>query len=222
VTPLIDISGLTKSYTLGSQSFRVLKEVSLHVMMGDFLAIMGPSGSGKSTLLNIIGCLDRLNEGRYVLDGMNVSHASDNALSGIRSRMIGFVFQSFNLISHMTVFDNVSMPFLYATAAPEIIREKAAAAIKDVGLAHRIGHKPLELSGGEMQRVAIARALVNDPKIILADEPTGNLDSATGAMIMDIIDRQHRKGVTIILVTHDPAIASRASHTRMLQDGKFI
>jgi putative ABC transport system ATP-binding protein len=222
VTPLIDISGLTKSYTLGSQSFTVLKGVSLHVMMGDFLAIMGPSGSGKSTLLNIIGCLDRLNEGRYVLDGMNVSHATDDALSGIRSRMIGFVFQSFNLISHMTVFDNVSMPFLYTTAAPDIIREKAAAAIEDVGLAHRIRHKPLELSGGEQQRVAIARALVNDPKIILADEPTGNLDSTTGAMIMDIIGRQHRKGATIILVTHDPVIASRASHTRMLQDGQFI
>lgn len=222
MTPLIDISGLTKSYTLGSQSFTVLKGVSLHVMMGDFLAIMGPSGSGKSTLLNIIGCLDRLNEGRYVLDGMNVSHATDDALSGIRSRMIGFVFQSFNLISHMTVFDNVSMPFLYTTAAPDIIREKAAAAIEDVGLAHRIRHKPLELSGGEQQRVAIARALVNDPKIILADEPTGNLDSTTGAMIMDIIGRQHRKGATIILVTHDPVIASRASHTRMLQDGQFI
>ncbi|MDO9264696.1 MAG: ABC transporter ATP-binding protein [Desulfosalsimonadaceae bacterium] len=222
LNPLIEITDLTKSYTLGSQSFTVLKGLSLHVEMGDFLAVMGPSGSGKSTLLNIIGCLDRLNEGRYVLGGMNVSHASDDALSGIRSRMIGFVFQSFNLIHHMTVYDNVGMPFLYAASDPETIRKKTLAAIEDVGLSHRIRHKPVELSGGEMQRVAIARALVNDPRLILADEPTGNLDSTTGAMIMDMIDRQNQKGTTIILVTHDPAVASRANHTVMLQDGKFI
>jgi putative ABC transport system ATP-binding protein len=221
-TPLIEISDLTKAYTLGAQSFTVLKELSLRVEKGDFLTIMGPSGSGKSMLLNIIGCLDRLNAGRYVLDGRNVSHASDDALSDIRSRMIGFIFQNFNLIHHMTVYDNVGMPFLYAAADPDTIREKALAAIENVGLSHRLHHKPVELSGGEMQRVAIARALVNNPRIILADEPTGNLDSATGAMIMDMIQEQNRKGTTIILVTHDPAIASRANHTVMMQDGKFI
>ncbi|RJP84644.1 MAG: ABC transporter ATP-binding protein [Desulfobacteraceae bacterium] len=219
---MIEISDLTKSYTLGSQSVSVLKGLAIHVEMGDFIAVMGPSGSGKSTLLNIIGCLDQLDEGRYILDGMNVSHASDDTLSGIRSKMIGFVFQSFNLIHHMTVFDNVSMPFLYSKTGPDTIRKKTLAAIGDVGLSHRVRHKPVELSGGEMQRVAIARALVNDPKIIIADEPTGNLDSATGAMIMDMIERQNQKGTTIILVTHDPSIASRAGHTLMLQDGKFI
>lgn len=222
MTPLIDITDLTKSYILGTQRVEVLKGVSLRVEKGEFLAVMGPSGSGKSTLLNIIGCLDRLDQGRYVLDGADVSGISDDALSAIRSRMIGFVFQGFNLIFHMTVFDNVSMPFLYGAADPDVIRRKTLAAIDDVGLSHRIHHKPLALSGGEMQRAAIARALVNNPEILVADEPTGNLDSATGAMIMDLIGEQHRKGATILLVTHDPAVAQRAGRRMMLQDGQFI
>ncbi len=221
-SPLIEISNLSKTYTMGPKSLDVLKGLTLSVNQGDFLAIMGPSGSGKSTLLNILGCLDRPTGGKYILDESDVSHASDDALSAIRSRIFGFVFQSFNLIYNLNVYDNVSMPFLYAKSSKTIIHEKTLKAIEDVGLSERIHHNPYELSGGEMQRVAIARALVNQPKIILADEPTGNLDSVTGAAIMEIIEKLNSSGTSIILVTHDKNIALTAQKILTLKDGKFI
>ncbi len=220
--PLIDISNLSKTYTMGSKPLEVLKDLTLFVDQGDFVAIMGPSGSGKSTFLNILGCLDRLTSGTYVLDGVDVSHASDNGLSEIRSSIFGFVFQSFNLIHNLNVYDNVSMPFLYAKNSKEDILKKTLTAIEDVGLSERIHHNPYELSGGERQRVAIARALVNEPKIILADEPTGNLDSVTGSAIMEIIGKLNSRGTSIILVTHDKNIASWAKKLLILKDGKFI
>ena len=220
--PLIDISNLSKIYTMGAKSLEVLRELTLSVEAGDFLAVMGPSGSGKSTLLNILGCLDRLSSGTYILDGMDVSHATDDELSSMRSSIIGFVFQSFNLIYNMNVYDNVSMPFLYSGKNRSNIYPKTVKAIKNVGLSKRMHHHPHELSGGEMQRVAIARALVNDPKIILADEPTGNLDSVTGSTIMEILKTLNSNGTAIILVTHDNNIASWAKHLLTLKDGQFI
>lgn len=220
--PLIDISRLSKEYTTASKSLEVLNDLTLTVLPGDFLAIMGPSGSGKSTLLNILGCLDRLTQGTYILDGKDISCESDDVLSTIRSGIFGFVFQNFNLIPNMSVYDNVSMPFLYSRNGKNEVHQKSVKAIENVGLLKRIHHKPGELSGGEMQRVAIARALVNDPKIILADEPTGNLDSATGTAIMGIIKKLNQNGTTIILVTHDVAIASWAQKLQTLKDGKFI
>jgi putative ABC transport system ATP-binding protein len=220
--PLIDISNLSKMYTMGSKSLEVLKGLSLCVNQGEFLAIMGPSGSGKSTLLNILGCLDRLTAGTYLLDGVDVSHATDDKLSAIRSTVFGFVFQNFNLIHNLNVYDNVSMPFLYTKSSKNDIHSKTLNAIENVGLTKRIHHNPHELSGGEMQRVAIARALVNQPKIIIADEPTGNLDSVTGSAIMELIRELNRKGTTLILVTHDENIASWSKSMQILKDGKFI
>jgi putative ABC transport system ATP-binding protein len=220
--PLIDISNLSKKYIMGTKSLDVLKGLKLSLNQGDFLAIMGPSGSGKSTLLNIVGCLDRLTAGTYILDGVDVSHASDDRLSVIRSSIFGFVFQNFNLIHNLNVYDNVSMPFLYTKNSKDDIFKRTVKAIEDVGLSKRIHHHPNELSGGEMQRVAIARALVNNPKIIIADEPTGNLDSVTGTGIMEIIRDLNRKGTSLILVTHDKNIASWSQSTLILKDGKFI
>jgi len=220
--PLIDISNLSKAYTMGSKSIEVLKGLSLSVKQGDFLSIMGPSGSGKSTLLNIIGCLDRLTAGTYFLDGVDISRTSDEKLSSIRSSVFGFVFQRFHLIHNLNVYDNVSMPFLYTKTAKSDIHKKTLKAIEDVGLSKRVHHTPYELSGGEMQRVAIARALVNQPKIIIADEPTGNLDSVTGAGIMQIINNLHCNGTSLILVTHDKNIASWSKTILTLKDGKFI
>jgi putative ABC transport system ATP-binding protein len=220
--PLIDISNLSKKYIMGTKSLDVLKGLKLSLNQGDFLAIMGPSGSGKSTLLNIVGCLDRLTAGTYILDGVDVSHASDDRLSVIRSSIFGFVFQNFNLIHNLNVYDNVSMPFLYTKNSKDDIFKRTVKAIEDVGLSKRIHHHPNELSGGEMQRVAIARALVNNPKIIIADEPTGNLDSVTGTGIMEIIRDLNRKGTSLILVTHDKNIASWSQGTLILKDGKFI
>lgn len=222
MSPLIEISNLSKKYIMGTKSLEVLKGLTLSLNQGDFLAIMGPSGSGKSTLLNIVGCLDRLTAGTYILDGVDVSHASDDRLSVIRSSIFGFVFQNFNLIHNLNVYDNVSMPFLYTNNSKDDIFKRTVKAIEDVGLSKRIHHHPNELSGGEMQRVAIARALVNDPKIIIADEPTGNLDSVTGAGIMEIIRDLNRKGTSLILVTHDKNIASWTQSTLILKDGKFI
>lgn len=220
--PLIDIKNVSKTYTLGAKSLEVLKGLTLSVGRGDFIAVMGPSGSGKSTLLNIMGCLDRLSSGTYILDGIDVSNAPDDTLSEIRSSTIGFVFQKFNLIHNLNVYDNVSMPFLYSENSKEDIYAKTIKAIADVGLSKRIHHHPYALSGGEMQRVAIARALVNDPKLILADEPTGNLDSVNGAAIMEIIRELHCNGTSIILVTHDNQIASWAQNVLTLKDGRFI
>ena len=183
---------------------------------------MGPSGSGKSTLLHILGCLDRPSQGAYLLDGRDVSHATDDELSALRSAVIGFVFQNFHLIPNLTVYDNVRMPFLYRDAAPIAIHEKTLAAVEAVGLVHRLRHHPGQLSGGEMQRTAIARALVNQPRLILADEPTGNLDSATGRAILDILEGLNAAGTTLILVTHDRRIADRAHTLATLSDGRFL
>ena len=200
----------------------MLDALTFSVHAGDFIAVMGPSGSGKSTLLNILGCLDRATAGTYLLEGIDISRASDDRLSEIRGRTFGFVFQSFHLIDNLNVYDNVTMPFLYAPAAPANIHKKTVQAIESVGLADRMQHHPHELSGGEMQRVAIARALVNQPKIILADEPTGNLDSATGTAIMKLLKNLNRNGTTLILVTHDHEIAAWAGRTMTLRDGQFI
>ena len=200
----------------------MLDALTFSVHAGDFIAVMGPSGSGKSTLLNILGCLDRATAGTYLLEGIDISRASDDRLSEIRGRTFGFVFQSFHLIDNLNVYDNVTMPFLYASAAPANIHKKTVQAIESVGLADRMQHHPHELSGGEMQRVAIARALVNQPKIILADEPTGNLDSATGTAIMKLLKNLNRNGTTLILVTHDHEIAAWAGRTMTLRDGQFI
>ena len=219
---LIHMTNLSKTYAMGGRSLDVLDALTFSVHAGDFIAVMGPSGSGKSTLLNILGCLDRATAGTYLLEGIDISRASDDRLSEIRGRTFGFVFQSFHLIDNLNVYDNVTMPFLYAPAAPVNIHKKTVQAIESVGLADRMQHHPHELSGGEMQRVAIARALVNQPKIILADEPTGNLDSATGTAIMKLLKNLNRNGTTLILVTHDHEIAAWASRTMTLRDGKFI
>ena len=220
--PLIHITNLSKTYAMGGRSLDVLDSLTFSVHAGDFIAVMGPSGSGKSTLLNILGCLDRATAGTYLLEGIDISRASDDRLSEIRGRTFGFVFQSFHLIDNLNVYDNVTMPFLYAPAAPANIHKKTVQAIESVGLADRMQHHPHELSGGEMQRVAIARAIVNQPKIILADEPTGNLDSATGTAIMKLLKNLNRNGTTLILVTHDHEIAAWAGRTMTLRDGQFI
>jgi putative ABC transport system ATP-binding protein len=219
---LIHMTNLSKTYAMGGRSLDVLDALTFSVHAGDFIAVMGPSGSGKSTLLNILGCLDRATAGTYLLEGIDISRASDDRLSEIRGRTFGFVFQSFHLIDNLNVYDNVTMPFLYAPAAPANIHKKTVQAIESVGLADRMQHHPHELSGGEMQRVAIARALVNQPKIILADEPTGNLDSATGTAIMKLLKNLNRNGTTLILVTHDHEIAAWAGRTMTLRDGQFI
>ncbi len=217
--PLVDIVGVDKVYTRKAHVVPVLKQVHLQLEQGCFLSIMGASGSGKSTLLNIIGCLDQPTGGAYCLDGVDVRSASDDELSNLRSRCLGFVFQNFNLIPNLTVTENVELPFLYRSDDTAHIRQWVTQAITQVGLHHRRGHKPAELSGGEMQRVAIARALAVQPKLILADEPTGNLDRRTGAEIMAIFNQLHRDGATIILVTHDPDIAAYADQKVTLDDG---
>ncbi len=213
---LIDI---VKTYVMGEVQVHALQGVSCDVKDNEYLAIMGPSGSGKSTLMNVIGCLDVPTSGQYFLDGEDVSHLSDNELAEVRNRQIGFVFQTFNLIPRADVLHNVELPLVYAGAAPKVRRRKALEAIERVGLTDRMRHKPNELSGGQRQRVAIARALVNDPTIILADEPTGNLDSKTGEEIMGIFDDIHRTGSTIVLVTHEDSIAAYAHRILRLRDG---
>ena len=219
--PLIEIFQLEKAYPKKSHIVPVLKGIDLCLVKGQFLSIMGSSGSGKSTLLNIIGCLDRPTSGTYYLDGMDVLKSSDDQLSRLRSHSLGFVFQNFNLISSLTVLENIELPFLYRNDDPKEINERVHAAIDQVGLNHRKDHKPAELSGGEMQRVAIARALVVAPKLILADEPTGNLDSWTSLEIMEVFRMLHQQGSTIILVTHDQKVAGFAEDCFTLCDGRF-
>lgn len=220
--PVVHVSGIVKSYQMENHLVPVLRAVDLRLEKGIFFAVMGASGSGKSTLLNIIGCLDRPDSGSYLLDGIDVLRSSDNELSHLRSRYLGFVFQTFNLISTLTVKENVELPFLYRTEHRDDIRDRVDAAIEQVGLSGRTNHRPFELSGGEMQRVAIARALATDPKLILADEPTGNLDSQMSREIMDLLKRLHTQGRTIILVTHDPHIAGYADACATMRDGRFI
>ena len=217
--PLITIKDIGRKYVIGSEVIHALKSVSLIINKGEFVALMGPSGSGKSTLMNILGCLDTPTKGEYILNGINVSHMSDNELAEVRNSEIGFVFQTFNLLPRNTALDNVALPLIYAGINKEKRMERATNALKNVGLGNRIDHKPNELSGGQRQRVAVARALINDPSIILADEPTGNLDTKTSIEIMGLIEDIHAKGNTIILVTHEEDIAKHAHRIVRMRDG---
>ncbi len=218
---VIQVREITKIYRMGAVEVPALRGVSFDVARGELIAIMGPSGSGKSTLMNILGCLDRPTVGEYLLDGQPVSQLNDDQLAGIRNRKVGFVFQSFNLLPRMTALANVELPLRYAGVLSGA-REKAQAALEAVGLGDRLMHKPNELSGGQQQRVAIARALVNNPAIILADEPTGNLDSRSGQEIMALLVSLNREqGTTIVLVTHDPEIAAYAGRVIHIRDGQI-
>ena len=217
---MIELQGVGKSYSLGEVAIPVLREVSLKIGKGDFVAIMGPSGSGKSTLLNIIGCLDTLDVGTYRLAGIAVEKASDDELAAIRSTYIGFVFQLFNLIPRINALRNVELPMLYKGVDVAERRRSAMKALAAVGLGDRTGHSPAQLSGGQQQRVAIARALVNDPALIIADEPTGSLDSKSGHDIMTLFTELHSNGKTIVMVTHEEEIAAYAQRVIRLRDGR--
>ena len=216
---MIRLENIVKIYRMGKLEVPALQGVNLVVEEHEFAAIMGPSGSGKSTLMNVIGCLDRLTSGRYVLDGIDVSEMRDNELAEVRNKKIGFVFQTFNLLPRMTSLRNVELPLIYNGMGKRDRRDRAMEALRMVGLENRATHRPNELSGGQRQRVAIARALVNTPAIILADEPTGNLDSRTGEEIMAIFEELNDRGVTIILVTHEPDIAACAKRVIQIRDG---
>ena len=220
---MIEVTDLQKTYVMGKAQVHALRGVSLRVQQGEFCCLMGASGSGKSTLLHLIGGLDRASAGEITVAGQKLSELDENDLAAYRRTRIGFVFQSFNLVSTMTAAQNVEFPMLFARVAPAERRRRAQHLLRTVGLAERLGHKPTELSGGEQQRVALARALVNQPTILLADEPTGNLDSQTGIEIMDIMRRANREaGITILMVTHDPAVARYAERVIRLKDGNIL
>ncbi len=218
--PVIEIRNVTKTYRMGDVEVHALRGASLKVFPGEMVAIMGPSGSGKSTLMNIVGCLDQPTSGEYFLDGKDVSRLSEDDLAAVRSRKIGFVFQSFNLLSRTTALANVELPLIYAGGKDR--RTRAEEALTRVGLGDRLHHKPNELSGGQQQRVAIARSLINNPSIILADEPTGNLDSKSGAEIMTIFQELNEEGITIVFVTHEPDIAEHTRRIVRLMDGVVV
>jgi len=216
---MLELENITKVYKAGQTEVPALRGISCRIESGEMVSIIGPSGSGKSTLMNIIGCLDKPTSGRYLLDGTQVSELNDNQLAEIRNKKIGFVFQSFNLLSRTTALANVELPLIYGGASNR--RQRALQVLESVGLAHRVTHRPSELAGGEQQRVAIARALVNNPSLILADEPTGNLDTQTSQEIMLIFKQLHEQGMTIILVTHEPDIAAYTQRTIKLRDGQI-
>ncbi|MCL4640973.1 MULTISPECIES: ABC transporter ATP-binding protein [Olivibacter] len=218
-SPLIDIKEIGRKYVIGAETIHALKSVTLQINKGEFVALMGPSGSGKSTLMNILGCLDTPTRGEYVLNGIKVSDMTDDELAEVRNKEIGFVFQTFNLLPRSTSLDNVALPLIYAGLSKTERIEKAQKALESVNLGNRVDHKPNELSGGQRQRVAIARALINDPSIILADEPTGNLDTKTSVEIMGLLEEIHSKGNTIVLVTHEEDIAQHAHRIVRMRDG---
>jgi putative ABC transport system ATP-binding protein len=218
---LIETHDLWKTYVMGDEEIHALRGVSVQIDRGEYVAIMGPSGSGKSTLMNLIGCLDTPSKGSYLLNGKQVSQMNDNELARIRNEEIGFVFQTFNLLPRASALHNVELPLVYAGVAAKDRQDRAKQALEKVELTHRMNHRPNELSGGQRQRVAIARALVNNPSILLADEPTGNLDSKTGAEIMALFARLHQAGNTIVLVTHEADVAAFAHRTLHLRDGQI-
>jgi putative ABC transport system ATP-binding protein len=220
--PVIEIAGLYKDYDTPAGVFPVLKDVNLTIDEGDYVAIMGPSGSGKSTFMNILGCLDRPTKGEYKLDSQSVKSLNGNELAKLRNKTIGFVFQGFNLLSRSSLLDNVSLPLVYASDNKSLRDEKSKKLLEKVGLGQYLNSKPNQISGGQQQRVAIARALVNQPRIILADEPTGNLDSKTSEEIMDLFNALNKEGITIIIVTHENDIADHASRQIRFLDGKII
>jgi putative ABC transport system ATP-binding protein len=220
--PVISARALRRWYGEGDARVEILRGVDLEVLRGEYVAIMGASGSGKSTLLSILGCLDRPDEGTYELDGVDVLTLDDDALSEVRLRRIGFVFQAFHLVPQLTVLENVEVPLFYAGTSRAARRERAAESLARVGLDHRLEHRPTQLSGGEQQRAAIARALVLDPPLVFADEPTGNLDTENGAAVLALLQTIHAEGRTIVLVTHDPSIARRADRTVHVRDGHVV
>jgi len=219
---MIQVSDLTKIYSAGAEPVTALKDVNLEVKAGEFVSIMGPSGSGKSTFMNILGCLDTSTSGSYKLDGIEVNTLDDNTMAKVRNRKIGFVFQNFNLLPRMTVLRNVEVPMLYAGVNARERMRRASLALERVGLANRVNHRPNQISGGQVQRVAIARALVNEPAVLLADEPTGNLDTRSGEEIMSIFQELNRDGATIMLVTHERDIALHTSRIIHFRDGKLM
>jgi putative ABC transport system ATP-binding protein len=219
MTKIIETQSISKRYVMGEEVIDALKDVTISVNKGEYVAFMGPSGSGKSTLMNIVGCLDTPSTGKYILNGQDVSQMSENELAAVRNKEIGFVFQTFNLLPRQSALENVALPLIYAGYTKKERTEIAMKTLKGVGLDNRALHKPNELSGGQRQRVAVARALVNDPSILLADEPTGNLDTKTSYEIMDLFDQLHKKGNTIVMVTHEDDIAQYAHRIIRLRDG---
>ena len=219
---IITVDNVNKTYKNGSLELQVLKNISFKVDKGEFLAIMGSSGSGKSTMMNILGCLDSQYEGKYILDGIDISKSTENELSEIRNKKIGFIFQSFNLLPRLTALENVELPLIYSSVPKEERHKRANELLEMVGLKERTHHRPNELSGGQRQRVAIARALVNNPSIILADEPTGNLDSKSEAEIIEILQKLNKMGKTIVIVTHEPNIGEIAQRKIVFKDGEII
>ena len=219
---LLEMTDICKDYPQGKDIFHALKHIDLQIDDGDYVAIMGPSGSGKTTLMNLIGCLDVPTSGEYLLNGENISLAGENHLADIRNQTLGFVFQSFNLLPKLTARDNVALPLLYAGVPKHIRSQRAEEALKMVGLEERIHFYPTQLSGGQQQRVAIARAMINQPRLLLADEPTGALDTASGEQVMDIFDELNDNGTTIVLITHEPAVGARAKRLRRILDGELL
>ena len=219
---MIELDHVSRLYKMGEEPLRALNDVSEVIEAAEYVAVMGPSGSGKSTMLNILGCLDRPSEGVYRLDGEDVGALSEEEISSIRRHKIGFVFQTFHLVPRLSAEENVAFPMVFAGVPRSERRERVATALDAVGLARRAGHRPAELSGGECQRVAIARATVMQPQVLLADEPTGNLDSAAGRQVMDLLEEMNAGGLTLLVVTHDPAVAARASRVLIMKDGSIV
>lgn len=219
---MIRTEHLTKIYRMGDTEVYALNDVNLEIEEGEFVAVIGPSGSGKSTLLNMIGCLDKPTSGSVYIDNVNTATLNENQLAEIRRKKIGFIFQQFNLVHTLDAVENVALPLFFSGVRRDLRLKKAADLLESVGLGNRVHHKPSELSGGQQQRVAIARALSNDPEVVIADEPTGNVDSETGNTIMDVLQGLNKEGRTIIVVTHDPEIAARATRTQRMRDGKLL